>query len=208
MNITDRKIVLNLNANFQAINISSPKSAFIAMMGGDDNNPPVKALDIVYPRKEDGSFDLNSQPDMIPVTWQEWLALPIYEHHLVVNTSKMKIRVPTVVVSVNYYKVPKKRFRPTKSVLYKIQKGICGITGKKMSFKEANIEHKIPKSKGGKDTFENLMAAISKENSKRGNKSYQELNIKPLFSHKEPAPMPVSFSIDTNTNIDCKWFIS
>lgn len=208
MNITNRQIVLNLNANFQAINIRSVSDAFIAMNGGDANNPPVKALDIIYPRDENGDFDLNSPPDIVPVSWLEWLALPIYEHHLVINTSKCKIRVPSVIVSVNYFKVPKKRFSPNKRTLYDLQKGICGLTGRKISLKQANIEHKIPKSFGGKDTFENLMAVDKDINSKRGNKPYHTLGLRPLFKHQEPAPLPVSFTINPEINRDWRWFIN
>lgn len=206
MNIIDRKIVLNLNANWQAINVRTVSDAFIAMNGGNKDNPPVKALDISYPQDDNGNYDF-ANPSIIPVTWSEWLALPVREFDLVVNTSRYKIRVPSVIVSVNYNKMPKKRFRPTKAVLYELQKGVCGLTGKRISFKQANLEHKVPKSLGGKDTFENLMAVDRDINSKRGNKPYEELGLKPLFNNKEPAPLPVQYSIKKLEMFDWKWFL-
>jgi len=207
MNIIDRKIVLNLNANWQAINIRTVKDAFIAMNGGDADNPPVKALDITYRQNEDGEYNFDEPESIVPVTWLEWLTLPIREFDLVVNTAKCKIRAPSVIVSVNYNKMPKKRFRPTKSVLYELQKGICGLTGKKISYKQANLEHKIPKSLGGKDTFENLMVADEKINSERGNKPYHELGLRPLFNHKEPAPIPTQYTIKNLVHNDWKFFL-
>lgn len=207
MNIVDRKIVLNLNANWMAINARTVQEAFIAMNGGNAENPPVKALDIIYPRREDGSFDLDSQPEMIPVTWNEWISLPIFEHHLVINTSKMKIRVPTVIVSVNYNKMPKKKFRPNKKTLYTLQNGRCGYTNELITFSQGNIEHVQPRSHGGKDTFENLLFIKKDLNSKRGNKPLSELNLTRKFNHKEPAPIAVSYTIDPNLNLDCRWFI-
>lgn len=206
MNIIDRKIVLNLNSLWQPINVRSVADAFVSMNGGNADNPPVKALDISYPQDSDGNYDFEN-PSIIPVTWNEWLAMPIREFDLVVNTSRYKIRVPTVIVSVNYAKMPKKRFRPTKSLLFELQRGVCGLTHKKISMKQANIEHKTPRSLGGRDTFENLMVVDKDINSKRGNKPYSELGLTPLFNHKEPAPMPVQYSIKDLASPDWRFFL-
>lgn len=206
MNIIDRKIVLSLNGMWQAIGTKTVAEAFTAMMGGTKDNPPVKALDISYPQDEDGNYDFEN-PSIRDVTWIEWVSLPIREFDLVVNTAKYKLRVPTVVVAVNFKKMPKKRFRPTKSVMYELQKGICGLTGKPITFKQSNIEHKIPRSRGGKDTFENLMVVDKEINSKRGNRPYEELGLVPRFNHKEPAPIPVQYSIKSLAHHDWKFFV-
>jgi 5-methylcytosine-specific restriction endonuclease McrA len=56
--------------------------------------------------------------------------------------------------------------------------GYCGIKSKKMT-----IDHIIPRSKGGKSTFENCVASCKKCNSKKGSKTPREakmfLRIKP-----------------------------
>lgn len=206
MNIIDRKIVLNLNANWQAINVRTVADAFVAMNGGNSDNPPVKALDISYPQDENGNYDF-ANPSIVPVTWNEWIALPIREFDLVVNTAKYKLRVPSVIVSVNFNKMPKKRFRPNKSTLYNLQGGRCGYTNEKISFNEGNIEHVQPRSLGGKDTFENLLVVKKELNSERGNKPLSELGLSRKFHHKEPAPIPSQYSIKTLANYDWKFFI-
>ncbi len=207
MNIVDRNIVLSLNRNWQAINVRTVAEAFIAMNGGNEDHPPVKALDISYAQNADGTYNFDEMPSITPVSWLEWMALPIREYDLVVNTSKYKIRVPTVIVSINYAKIPPKRFRPTKKVLYEIQKGICGYSGKKISFNAANIEHKTPRSHGGKDNWENLMVVDKDINSKRGNKPLEEVGLTPLFHHKEPKPMPASYAIKKLAHMDWRWFL-
>jgi len=45
------------------------------------------------------------------VTWDEWITLPIRPSDNAVQTVRGPIRVPTVIVAVNYAKVPKKRPR-------------------------------------------------------------------------------------------------
>ena len=207
MDITSKK-VLCLNANWQAINVRTVKEAFVAMLGGDSNNPPVKALDINYPILENGEYDFDTQPSIVPVTWLEWESLPIREYDFVINTSKNKIRIPSVVVSVNYTKIPKKRFRPTKPTLYKMQGGKCGYSGDKISINQGNLEHVNPRSHGGKETFENLMFVKKELNSLRGNKPLHEFPFKPLFKNREPQPIPVNFTISPGDNIDWRWFIN
>lgn len=206
MNIINQKI-LSLNANWQIIGIKTVKDTFVSMMGGNPENPPVKALDISYPIDKDGNYLFQETPSIIPVSWVEWMSLPIRDYDKVINTANLRIRIPTVTVSVNYNKMPKRNFNPSKEVLYNLQKGRCGLTNRQISLKQGNIEHKTPKSKGGKETFENLMFVDKKINSLRGNKDYEELGLKPLFHHKQPAPVPVSFSIKNIENIDWFWFV-
>lgn len=206
MNLKDRKIVLNLNAGWQAIDIRTVAEAFVAMNGGTNDEPPVRALDITYKQNPDGSFCFDELPLFAPVTWVEWIDLPIRPYDLVINTPNKKIRVPTVLVAAKYNKIPTKRIRPNKKTLYELQNRRCGYTGDIISFNQGNIEHKTPKSLGGKDTFENLMIVKKEINSKRGNKPLELLNLKPLFAHREPQPIPVSFTINFNEHPDWKWF--
>jgi len=44
-----------------------------------------------------------------PVTWDEWITLPIRDGDNAVHTVRGAIRVPTVIVALNFAKVPKKR---------------------------------------------------------------------------------------------------
>src|SRR5688572_17280342 len=89
--ILNKNIVLVLNRNWQAINTRTPADAFCQMATN-----VATALDI------DGD-------SIRPVAWSEWLTLPIRSHDNVVNTVRGAIRVPTVIIALNFAKVPKKR---------------------------------------------------------------------------------------------------
>ena len=54
-------------------------------------------------------LEIEGEDHIRPVTWEEWVTLPIREQDEAVHTVRGQIRVPTVIVSVNYAKVPKKR---------------------------------------------------------------------------------------------------
>lgn len=203
----DRNSVLVLNSLYQPIGTISPKKALIALNSMSEGGYAAKAIDVIYPKKEDGTFDLENGQVGPAYCFEEWLMVDFRDGlDRAVNTSKLQIRVPTVITT-NYSKMPMRRFRPTKSLLYEMQKGICGYSGKKLSPKQMNIEHKTPKSHGGKDTFENLMVVDMEINQKRGNKPLKEVGLKPLFQHKEPKGMPAACTIKSAVHPDWSLFI-
>jgi len=92
MNILTKATVLVLNRNWQAINGRTPQEAFCMM-----------ATNVAT------GLEIEGEDHIRPVTWEEWVTLPIREQDEAVHTVRGQIRVPTVMVSVNYAKVPKKR---------------------------------------------------------------------------------------------------
>lgn len=207
----NKNTVLVLNSGCYPIGTISPKKALIALnSAGEGDGYAAKAVDIIYPKKEDGTFDLDGQMDKItwfPYTFEEWLMVDFREGlDIPIHTAKTVIRCPTVIMT-SYSKIPMRKFRPTKSLLYEMQKGICGYSGKKLSMKQMNIEHKQAKSHGGKDTFSNLMLVDMKINHARGNKPLEQVGLKPLFNHKEPQPLPVAYAIKGGVHPDWNLFI-
>jgi len=196
--------VLVLNSATYPIGRISPKKALIALNSAAEN---VKVIDVIYSKKEDGSFDLEAVEAWYPYTFSEWLMVDFREGlDRWIKTTKMAVRCPTVIMT-SYSKMPMRKFHPTKSLLYEMQKGICGYSGKKMSMKQMNIEHKQARSKGGKNTFANLMLVDQKINSARGDKPLESLGLKPLFNHNEPRPIPAAYAIKSVIHPDWNCFI-
>jgi len=203
----NKNSVLVLNSLYQAIGTTSIKSALVSMNSQSGDFCAAKAIDIIYPVLEDGRYDLENGEVGPAYVFDEWVLVDIRKGiDKEIHTSRMTIRCPTVITT-NYSKMPMRKFKPTKSLLYELQKGICGYSGKKMSMKQMNIEHKRPKSKGGKDTIDNLMVVDAKINSERGNKPLEEVGLKPLFNHKQPLPIPASHAIKTLVHPDWSFFI-
>lgn len=208
----NKNSVLVLNSYCQAIGTLSPKKALIALNSTSDHFMSVaKAVDVLYDKDTDGKWILppvGSALNFQPYSFEEWLMVDFREGiDSWVHTSKTKIRVPTVIMT-NYSGIPKRRLRPTKTMLYKMQGGKCGYSGKHIPFKKGNIEHKRAKSHGGRDTFENLMFVDEEINSARGNKPLKDMGLKPLFNHKTPAPIPVAFTIENVGHVDWLYFLN
>jgi hypothetical protein len=90
--ILNKSIVLVLNRNWQAINIRTPQEAFCQM-----------ATNVAT------GLEIEGENHIRPVTWEEWITLPVRPQDNAVHTVRGAIRVPTAIVAVNFAKVPKKR---------------------------------------------------------------------------------------------------
>jgi hypothetical protein len=118
--ILKKPTVLVLNRHWQAIHVKTPADAF-CMMASD----AATALDI-----SDGYF--------LPKKWSEWLTLPIRDRDHAVNTSRGRVRTPTVIIAVRYAKVPLRRPRFGPRGIWERDGGICQYTGRKLSRDEGN----------------------------------------------------------------------
>jgi hypothetical protein len=91
----NKTIVLVLNRNWQVINILMPANAFCQMATN-----AATALDIEL-------RNAVRAETLRPVARNEWIALPIRERDYAVHTARAAIRAPTVIVAVNFAKVPR-----------------------------------------------------------------------------------------------------
>ena len=91
---------------------------------------------------------------------------------------KAKVISQRVIRLVNYVVIPFRRMTnmyPTRNLIYKRDRNKCQYCG---ATKHLTIDHVIPKSKGGEDTWENLVVACSSCNVKKGDKLLEQTNMK------------------------------
>jgi len=176
--ILNKATVLVLNRNWQAINVRTPAEAFCQM-----------ACDVAT------GLDIAGPDEMRPVTWTEWLELPVREGDNCVHTPARTIRVPTVIVCVNYARVPLKRPVLSVRTIRERDRNRCQYTGKMLHPGEGSIDHVIPRSRGGKTTWENCVLASRQINTKKGNRLPHEAGLRLLSTPRSPAAMPVTFAI-------------
>ena len=172
--ILNKNIVLVLNRNWQAINTRTPADAFCQMATN-----VATALDI------DGE-------SICPVAWNEWLMLPIRAHDNVVNTVRGAIRVPTVIIAMNFAKVPKKRPKLNAKNIRERDGNRCQYTGRVLRPDEGSLDHVVPRSRGGQDAWENLVWSCKEVNSRKGNRLPQEAGLKLLMVPRAPKELPAT----------------
>ena len=100
---------------------------------------------------------------------------------------KAKIISKRVIRLVNYVKISFQKTRvenPSRAMIYKRDDHQCQYCG---SYKNLTIDQVIPRSRGGKDTWENLVACCASCNIKKGSKYLHETNM--TLRRKPVAPI-------------------
>ena len=189
--ILNKTIVLVLNRNWQAINIRTPADAFCQM-----------ATNVAT------ALEIDGEKNIRPVSWAEWIALPIREQDNAVRTVRGAIRVPTVIVAVNFAKVPKKRPKLCAKAIRERDNNRCQYTGKLLRPDEGSLDHVLPRSRGGKDEWRNLVWSDKTVNAKKGNRLPHEAGLKLLSIPRPPKELPVTALIrNAHGIVDWKLFV-
>src|SRR5262245_41957454 len=189
--ILNKTIVLVLNRNCQAINIRTPQAVFVQM-----------ATNVATGLEIDGENSIR------PVTWAEWITLPIRETDNAVLTVRGAIRVPTVIVAVNFAKVPKKRPKLCAKSIRERDGNRCQYTGKMLHPDEGSLDHVVPRSRGGRDAWENLVWSDKAVNAKKGDRLPHEAGLKLLAIPRAPKELPVTALIrNAHGIVDWKLFV-
>src|SRR5258706_11666288 len=128
--ILNKSIVLVLNRNWQAINVRTPQDAFCQMATNAATG-----------------LEIEDEDHIRPVSWDEWITLPIRPQDNAVQTVRGPVRVPTVIVAVNYARVPKKRPKLCARTIRERDSNRCQYTGRALRPEEGSLDHVLPRSR-------------------------------------------------------------
>lgn len=92
-----------------------------------------------------------------------------------VQTPHGPFALPKAIICNDFNKLPRTRVRfPTKRNIFARDNFTCGYTGVKLSKDRLSVDHIIPRSKGGEDTWENLITADKEVNRQKRNLDLSE----------------------------------
>jgi 5-methylcytosine-specific restriction endonuclease McrA len=207
MDLLNKTIVLRLNRAWQAIGESTVKDALIAMNSGDEFVKAAVAIDVQYERDANGEWDFSQYANLVPTLFEDWIKLPVRDFDAVIHTAKLTIRVPTVIVAQNYAKMPQLEKHVSNKAIRERDESRCQVTGRVLSRTEGNVDHLLPRSRGGKDTFENMVWMDKKINSVKNNKTLEEAGLTLIRKPFKPKPLPASATIRELKHRDWKFFL-
>lgn len=159
---------LILNKSWFPLTVSTAKEAIIKLFQGT-----AKVIDENY----------------MQYTWGEWVDKSNeddLDDEKYIHSAMMKIRIPEVVLLNKYNQIPKVKIKLTRRNLLIRDKFRCCYTGKRLTLKDATMDHVIPKSKGGKTCWTNLVIASFEANVKKGNRTPKEAGMKLIKQPKKP----------------------
>jgi hypothetical protein len=203
--IENKLLCLKLNRHWQVIDQFNVGKALVDLAGGKNSY----ALDIDYVISEEGLVDFSQPLQIRPVEWEEWITLPIREWDFSIKTIRMEIRIPTILIVKNYGKVPEVKFGKNPSTeQIRIRDGNrCQYTGRKLKKDQISIDHVRPKSRGGDNSWENLVCSDKNLNTIKSNKTPEEAGLKLIRLPEKPNPIPRYKLIHEAKHIDWNLFL-
>ncbi|HEX4803666.1 MAG TPA: HNH endonuclease [Myxococcaceae bacterium] len=147
--------VLVLNRIYQPVHVTSVKRAFSLLYQGI-----AKAIDDQYKLYE----------------FSDWAELSAAEHDSV-GTINRRIRIPRVLVLSAYEHLPKGRVRFSRLNIYARDGDTCQYCGHKLARNELNLDHVIPRSQGGKTSWENVVCSCVPCNLRKGGRTPDQAHM-------------------------------
>ena len=100
-----------------------------------------------------------------------------YDDYVISAGGDVVFQIPRTVALKTYVKVPYREFRPTRRNIFVRDYYTCRYCGKQLSTEELSVDHVLPKSRGGKETWENLVTSCKPCNSRKGDRTPEEAGI-------------------------------
>jgi len=180
------KEVLVLNKLWQVVDICSVRRAFCLIY--------LKHAEVIL--KEGGSFYTFGFED-----WKDFSQISAQDNDDddVVKTITYNLKIPRIILLIIYDRMPPREVKFTRRNIYKRDKNICQYCGKKFKTENLNIDHIIPLSRGGKNTWSNVVCSCISCNLRKGNKTLSEVGMSLIRKPRKPTWR--SFVKDSLANI-------
>ncbi|MBN2030006.1 HNH endonuclease [bacterium] len=108
----------------------------------------------------------------------------IERNHEIVHSMRTYIPLPSIVRLSRLIHVPRKRILLNRKNIIKRDNHQCQYCGSKEG--SITVDHVIPKDQGGEDTWENLVCACMRCNTKKRNRTPREAGMKLLKKPRKP----------------------
>ena len=167
--------VLVLNRLWQAVNVCSVRRALTLLFEGH--------AQVVF-----GVGD----GDYRTLDFQQWrdLSEASPDPEGSVSTVSFRIRVPRVILLMGFDRFPKKEVKFTRHNLFERDRNTCQYCGKTFDRRDLNLDHVIPRDRGGPTTWENIVCSCIPCNTRKANRTPAEAQMRLVRKPKRPKWRP------------------
>lgn len=168
--------VLVLNRLWQAVNIVCVKRAFSLLM-------------------QDHAQVLYAQADnFLILKADEWIDFslqnPPQEGQHCIHTVRYRLRIPPVLLLRHYDRIPVKQVKFNRDNIFQRDGYRCQYCSGYFSPKELNLDHVIPRTYGGKTTWENIVTSCIQCNSRKADRLPHQAGMRLIAKPTRPRWRP------------------
>lgn len=171
--------VLVLNRLFMAVRVVRARHAFVLLWK--------QIAEVVS--VEDETFNTYDFSSWTEVSQYRRQFQP--ESHDWVRTVRFEIAVPRVIRLLTYDRLPRTRVRLNRRNLFARDANRCQYCGRRFRTTELSIDHVLPRSRGGRTLWTNVVCACMKCNVRKGGRTPDEAHMKLIREPKQPRFSPV-----------------
>lgn len=185
-----------LNRNYVAIRVISAKRSFILMYKGF-----AEAIDTEEERFGALNFD----------AWIEYSQIRHEspdENDQFVVTPRWQVLVPRVIRLVAYDKVPRREVKFSRRNILARDENRCQYCARKLPTSQLSLDHVVPRSRGGKSTWTNVVTACTPCNTRKGGRMPAEASMKLRRAPAAPRRNPILLEkVDSRRYRPWRYFI-
>lgn len=120
-------------------------------------------------------------------------AVSVQDSERVIRSPSLIMRIPKAIrllvrAVIRHYQ----NHKPHRQGIFRRDHHTCQYCGKKGP---VTLDHVVPKSRGGGDSWENLVSACFECNNKKGNHCPEEVGMKLLRPPRPPVPLELSYEL-------------
>jgi len=181
-----------LNAHYAALRIISARRAFSLLFKRDaEDRPLAEVISVEGERYVSYDFD----------DWRELSQLRREfepERHDWIRTVRFYVAVPRIIRVLTFSRVPKQEVKLNRRNIYARDNSRCQYCGKRFSTSELSLDHILPRSRGGQNTWQNVVCCCVRCNVKKGGRTPREAGMQLIREPSRPRLSPVvSFSLSS-----------
>lgn len=141
----------------------------------------------------------QSYEPIAAISWQRAVVLSmlgkaevVEEYDEVIRSPNHAMRRPAVVRLLRVFRRRKQRMKFSKQNVFARDRWQCQYCGKRKNASEFTYDHVVPRSRGGKTCWENIVTACAPCNSRKANKTPEEAGMFPRTKPTRPVWIPVA----------------
>lgn len=174
-NVLEQKVLL-LNKAYAPVAVISARRALVKLYIG--------VAEVIA--VEDGMYYNYDFEEWVEVSELRQQVSIFTDGENIVRTSRLIILVPRILRLLSYSRVPSIPVKLTRKNIYIRDMNTCQYCGKQFPSERLNIDHVVPRSMGGKNTWTNLVCTCQECNTKKGNRTPHEAGMRLLRKPEKP----------------------
>lgn len=123
-------------------------------------------------------------------TFETWSDLSVEQHHESIGLVNRLIRVPRVVLLIAYDRVPQRGIRFSRRNVMVRDKYQCQYCGVMTRSENLNLDHVMPRTLGGRTTWENVVTSCIECNRSKGGRTPDQARMKLMRRPYRPTALP------------------